>query len=298
MPLLPDPGGLRTNPVRKGTYGGRHAQTRPISRRCSLLGRYLAAGPGRGSRVLRGAVRLDPRGPDAGRRAASLLRGDARRRARGRRRLQGSAGPGDLEHVHRGGRRGRGRRARARRRRHRGDRAVRHLRGRADGRVHRHRGRRFRLWQAGRNIGAELVNVPGSWNFSSLNARDAQPRSGSMAPSSAGRSPIPAGSSMVIVPGYGDYLETIDPGVKARHGRAARPRLLGRVAWLDTTDGRAELERHLHDRGRRRERGARGRTRGDGARRALRRPVAADLRDPRPAGRECSRSASSSRRAR
>src|SRR4051812_31715862 len=30
----------------------------------------------------------------------------------------------------------------------------------------------FAVWQAGEHHGAEVVNVPGSWNFSGLNARD------------------------------------------------------------------------------------------------------------------------------
>ena len=98
-------------------------------------------------------------------------------------------------------------------------------------------GAAFCLWQAGRNIGAELVNVPGSWNFSSLNARDvhaAQRFYGDVFGWTF--SEFQPGSLMVMVPGYSDYLETIDPGVKARHRAGGAPEAFSDcVAWLDTT---------------------------------------------------------------
>src|SRR5215213_550196 len=35
-------------------------------------------------------------------------------------------------------------------------------------------GAEFRLWQAGRRLGAQVVNEPGAWNFSDLHAPDPQ----------------------------------------------------------------------------------------------------------------------------
>ena len=35
-------------------------------------------------------------------------------------------------------------------------------------------GARFRIWQAREHRGAQLVNAPGSWNWSNLNTRDAE----------------------------------------------------------------------------------------------------------------------------
>ena len=46
----------------------------------------------------------------------------------------------------------------------------------------------FRLWQAGRRLGAQLANVPGAWNFSDLHAADPRPPRRSTGRCSAGRS--------------------------------------------------------------------------------------------------------------
>jgi predicted enzyme related to lactoylglutathione lyase len=79
----------------------------------------------------------------------------------------------------------------------------------------------FGLWQAGENRGAELVNVPGSWNFSELNVVD--PRAAEsfyravfgwlsdpleMSPDQ----PV----SMWRVAGYGDFLAARDPELRSR----------------------------------------------------------------------------------
>jgi predicted enzyme related to lactoylglutathione lyase len=69
-------------------------------------------------------------------------------------------------------------------------------------------GARFRLWQAGRRIGVQAVNRPGSWNFSDIRTTDP-----------AGAREFYTGlfgwryldlgetvESMIAVPGYGDHL--------------------------------------------------------------------------------------------
>jgi predicted enzyme related to lactoylglutathione lyase len=78
----------------------------------------------------------------------------------------------------------------------------------------------FRLWQAGRRLGAQRVNVPGSWNFSHLHTADPQ---ASLAFYS---SFLPwerddSGAGFIRVPGYGDHLAaTSDPGIHDRQRTA------------------------------------------------------------------------------
>lgn len=79
-------------------------------------------------------------------------------------------------------------------------------------------GASFRLWQANRRLGAQIANVPGSWNFSNLHVPDA-----------AGR------------PGYGDHLAaTVDPGIHERQSGVHAPPgfadAIGGVAAPDAGD--------------------------------------------------------------
>jgi predicted enzyme related to lactoylglutathione lyase len=80
-------------------------------------------------------------------------------------------------------------------------------------------GARFRLWQAGRRLGAQVVNVPGAWNFSDLLTAD---RDGAVAFYRAlfGWQVVDLatdGGAMIQVPGYGDHLAaTCDPGIRER----------------------------------------------------------------------------------
>jgi ketosteroid isomerase-like protein len=50
--------------------------------------------------------------------------------------------------------------------------AVRRGRRRAHGRARRREGATFCVWEARASKGAQLVNEPGTWNFSALNTRD------------------------------------------------------------------------------------------------------------------------------
>jgi predicted enzyme related to lactoylglutathione lyase len=81
-------------------------------------------------------------------------------------------------------------------------------------------GASFRLWQAGRRLGAQVVNTPGAWNFSHLHTADA---AAALAFYSAflpwQRDGTAAG--FLRVPGYGDHLAaTVDPGIHERQRHA------------------------------------------------------------------------------
>jgi predicted enzyme related to lactoylglutathione lyase len=95
-------------------------------------------------------------------------------------------------------------------------------------------GARFRLWQARARPGAQLVNAPGSWNFSDLHTSD--PAAARTFYSSLFGWEIEdlGFASMIRRPGYGDHLEaTIDPGIRKRQaGIVAPPGFEDAIAWL------------------------------------------------------------------
>jgi predicted enzyme related to lactoylglutathione lyase len=80
----------------------------------------------------------------------------------------------------------------------------------------------FRLWQARRRPGAQLVNVPGAWNFSDLHATDPAAALGFYAPLFGWVADQFVGArTMVRVPGYGDHLAaTVDPDIRRRQAHA------------------------------------------------------------------------------
>jgi predicted enzyme related to lactoylglutathione lyase len=98
-------------------------------------------------------------------------------------------------------------------------------------------GAAFSVWQPKEHKGAQLVNAPGTWNWSNLNTRDPdeavafyQPVFGWVADS------VDLGfgeSIMVRVPGYGDFLAGSEPDLRRRQADAGVP--LGfedAVAWI------------------------------------------------------------------
>lgn len=104
-------------------------------------------------------------------------------------------------------------------------------------------GATFGLWEPGAVKGAGAVNAPGSWNFSELNTDD---------PTTAGRfygavfgwevDEVDMGAMsglMVRLPGYADFLEQFDPGIRQRHADfGAPPGFSECVAWfLPLKDG-------------------------------------------------------------
>ena len=84
-------------------------------------------------------------------------------------------------------------------------------------------GAAFRLWQAGRRIGSQVVNQPGGWNFSKLRTEDPSGAIGFYAPV-LGWEVEDMGTdaeAMIRVPGYGDHLAaTADPGIRERQAGA------------------------------------------------------------------------------
>jgi uncharacterized protein len=96
------------------------------------------------------------------------------------------------------------------------------------------RGARFRLWQARRRPGAQLVNAPGTWNFSDLHTGD--PAAARMFyPPLLGWAIEDLGfATLIRRPGYGDHLEaTVDPDIRTRQeGVVAPPGFEDAVAWI------------------------------------------------------------------
>lgn len=84
-------------------------------------------------------------------------------------------------------------------------------------------GATFRLWQAGRRLGAQRVNEPGSWNFSDL--RTDRPETVAFYSELFGWAADELGfATLLRRPGYGDHLEaTVDPGIRARQRSVAAP---------------------------------------------------------------------------
>jgi predicted enzyme related to lactoylglutathione lyase len=108
-------------------------------------------------------------------------------------------------------------------------------------------GATFRLLQPGALKGAATVNAPGSWNFSELNVRDLQGARRFYAAvfgwqtdatdfsegSEAAVNGADADSLMVRLPGYADFLEQFDPGLRQRHADfGAPPGFSECVAWM------------------------------------------------------------------
>jgi predicted enzyme related to lactoylglutathione lyase len=98
-------------------------------------------------------------------------------------------------------------------------------------------------WEARRHRGAQLVNEPGTWNFSGLNTDDmdsARAFYGAVFGWQA--DPIDLGdqgaSNMWRLPGYGDYLEKRDPGLRSRMADQGAPAgFEDTVAWLMPLNG-------------------------------------------------------------
>jgi predicted enzyme related to lactoylglutathione lyase len=96
----------------------------------------------------------------------------------------------------------------------------------------------FGLWQPGAIRGASVVNEPGSWNFSELNTTDVEGAKrfyGAVFGWEVDEVDIGAGepSLMVRMPGYADFLEQFDPGIRERHASfGAPPGFSEAIAWF------------------------------------------------------------------
>ena len=94
----------------------------------------------------------------------------------------------------------------------------------------------FRLWQPGTVEGAQAVNAPGTWNFSELNTNDAETATRfykAVFGWEADEVEFGAATSvMVRLPGYADFLEQYDPGIRQRHADfGAPPGFSDCIAW-------------------------------------------------------------------
>jgi uncharacterized protein len=96
----------------------------------------------------------------------------------------------------------------------------------------------FSLWQAGTHRGAELVNEANTWNWSDLNTRDAQ-----VAKAFYGAvfgwvaEEVDLGdlgeATMLRRPGYGDFLEQLEPDIRSRQTEAgAPPGFADAIGWM------------------------------------------------------------------
>ena len=101
-------------------------------------------------------------------------------------------------------------------------------------------GASFSVWEAGEHHGAEIVNEPGSWNFSVLNTGDTERAKAFYADLFGWRtaSYTDDGSAMFTLPGYFDFLAERDPGIRERHDEVGAPEGFGDVvAWMMELDG-------------------------------------------------------------
>lgn len=85
----------------------------------------------------------------------------------------------------------------------------------------------FRVWEPTGWHGAQRVNEPGTWNFNDLNTHDTE-RAKSFYGAVFGweANTVDFGfevSTMWRVPGYGDFLEKINPGTRERHDQPGVP---------------------------------------------------------------------------
>lgn len=96
----------------------------------------------------------------------------------------------------------------------------------------------FCVWQAREAKGAQLVNEPGTWNFSGLNTRDpegAKTFYGAVFgwEASGFETGDGGGSDVWRLPGYGDFLEQSDPDLRRRMVDVGAPEgFEDAVAWL------------------------------------------------------------------
>jgi hypothetical protein len=88
-------------------------------------------------------------------------------------------------------------------------------------------GAEFIVWQAGTRRGAQIVNAPGTWNWSDLNTRDIEEAKafyGSVFDWETDTVDLGFGQgTMVRAPGYAEFLERYDADLRRRHADAGAP---------------------------------------------------------------------------
>ncbi len=95
-------------------------------------------------------------------------------------------------------------------------------------------GATFNLWEPGTHRGAETVNAPGTWNWSDLHTSDpegAKAFYGTVFGWEADDTDF--GGLMWRLPGYADFLERFDPGLRQRHSDfGAPPGFSEAIGWM------------------------------------------------------------------
>ena len=96
----------------------------------------------------------------------------------------------------------------------------------------------FHLWEPGAHRGAEAVNEPGTWNWSILSTSDLE---GSKAFYGAvfgwEADDMEFGGVMWRLPGYADFLEQFDPGLRQRHSEFGAPTgFSDAIGWMMPVD--------------------------------------------------------------
>ncbi len=82
----------------------------------------------------------------------------------------------------------------------------------------------FCVWQAGRHHGAQLVNEPGTVNFNDLHTRDVEGAARFYGSVFGWHTlDLGGGPAMWTLPGYGDHLEEMDPGMRERMAEVGAP---------------------------------------------------------------------------
>jgi uncharacterized protein len=95
----------------------------------------------------------------------------------------------------------------------------------------------FRLWEPRGFAGAQVVNEAGTWNWSMLATRDVE-RAVAFYGTVFGweATPMDLGQGQVVlcrVPGYGEFLERFEPGIRARHASGGMwAGFSDAVAWI------------------------------------------------------------------
>jgi predicted enzyme related to lactoylglutathione lyase len=95
----------------------------------------------------------------------------------------------------------------------------------------------FGLWQPGAIKGAQVVNMPGAWNFSELHTDDVDGATRFYSTVFGWEvDEVDMGAMtghMVRLPGYADFLEQFDPGIRQRHADFGAPAGFSEcVAWF------------------------------------------------------------------
>ena len=92
------------------------------------------------------------------------------------------------------------------------------------------------VWQAKAGRGAQVVNEPGSWNFSGLHTPDPDGAKAFYGAVFGWETTDGDGTSFWRLPAYADHLEERDPGLRERMKQVGAPdRFEEAVAWLQET---------------------------------------------------------------